>query len=78
MQSPNEKLHATDAQKAPESSMIPSLGLLLATAPFVLGMLAGKAVSESLQAIGQASEEVFRGDRLPVLHFPTQEPTSSP
>lgn len=35
----------------------------------VLGvLLGGKAFFEALQAIGQASEEVFRGDRLPVLN----------
>ena len=44
--------------------------LSLTTGPLLLGVLATKASLEWLQAIGQASEEVFRGDRLPILDFP--------
>ncbi|MBD1924325.1 hypothetical protein H6F77_25110 [Microcoleus sp. FACHB-831] len=44
--------------------------LSLATGPLLLGVLATKALAECLDAAGAASEEVFRGDRLPVLHFP--------
>lgn len=79
MQSPNNKLHnITVDQNAHEWQITPELWLCLATVPFMLGVLGGKAIAESLQAIGQASEEVLRGDRLPVLHFPAQEPASSP
>lgn len=42
-----------------------------ATAPLLVGLLAGKALAELMQDLGQASEEVFRGDRLPVLDFST-------
>lgn len=45
----------------------------LATGPLLLGVLCGKASLKFLQAIGEASEEVFRGDRLPVLQFPKAE-----
>lgn len=48
-----------------------SLLLSLATAPLLVGVLCGKASIKFLQALGEASEEVFRGDRLPVLRFPT-------
>lgn len=41
--------------------------LQLGTATALGVLLGGKAFFETLQAIGQASEEVFRGDRLPVL-----------
>jgi len=41
----------------------------LATAPLLVGLLASKALAELMQDIGQSSEEVFRGDRLPVLDF---------
>ena len=52
---------------------IPSEVLLqLGTGTMVLGLLGSKAVAETLQAIGQASEEVFRGDRLPLLKFPVE------
>lgn len=40
------------------------------TVPMVLGLVGGKAIADALQSLGEASEEIFRGDRLPVLHFP--------
>lgn len=46
--------------------------LQIGTVALVGAVLGGKALGETLQAIGQASEEVFRGDRLPVLKFPTE------
>jgi hypothetical protein len=39
----------------------------LATGPFLLGLVAGRALEHLLQDLGKASEELFRGDRLPVL-----------
>lgn len=42
--------------------------LQLGTATVLVAILGGEAFFETLQAIGQASEEVFRGDRLPVLN----------
>jgi hypothetical protein len=41
--------------------------LSLTTAPVLLGLLGGKAIASVLQTLGQASEEIFRGDRLPVI-----------
>jgi hypothetical protein len=50
---------------------IPQSVLLQAgTGTVLMALLGAKAFSETLQAIGQASEEVFRGDRLPILEFP--------
>jgi hypothetical protein len=50
---------------------IPQSALLqLGTASVLTLLLAEKATAETLQAIGQASEEVFRGERLPILDFP--------
>lgn len=54
------------------------LFLSLATAPLLIGVVAGQAMGTWLQAIGLNSEEVFRGDRLPVLHFPESNPTEDP
>lgn len=42
----------------------------LATAPLLAALLGSKALAEAAQRIGQASEELFRGDRLPVLNQP--------
>lgn len=47
------------------------------TVPMLLGLVGGQAIADGLQSLGQASEEIFRGDRLPVLHFPV-EPTTDP
>lgn len=44
--------------------------LQISTGPVLLALLAGKTAAQTLQAIGEVSEEVFRGDRLPVLKFP--------
>jgi len=59
------------AAGTPATSGIPTEFLLsLAAAPVLLGIVSIQAVGSWLQAAGVASEEVFRGDRLPVLHFP--------
>ncbi|MBD2744488.1 hypothetical protein [Coleofasciculus sp. FACHB-1120] len=72
---PNKKQPST-AEDA-SSSASPEIWLSLATVPMLLGVLGLKAVSELLCAIGQSSEEVFRGDRLPVLHVPNSETPSA-
>lgn len=46
--------------------------LQICTGTVIGAVLGSKALEETLQAIGQASEEVFRGDRLPVLKFPAE------
>ena len=51
---------------------IPQSVILQAGTVSVLTLvLAEKATREALIAVGQASEELFRGERLPVLDFPT-------
>lgn len=50
--------------------------LSLFTVPFVCGLLMVESLGRELLELGQASEEVFRGDRLPILNFP--EPSSDP
>lgn len=47
--------------------------LQISTVPVLAALVAGKAVAETMQAIGQSSEEIFRGDRLPILPFPTED-----
>ena len=50
---------------------IPQSFLLQAgTVSVLMLVLAQKSATETLNAIGKASEEVFRGDRLPILEFP--------
>ena len=57
---------------------IPTHVLLQICTGGVIGVVVGgKALEETLLAIGQASEEVFRGDRLPVLKFPAETEVDS-
>ena len=51
---------------------IPQSVILQAGTVSVLTLvLAEKATREALIALGKASEELFRGERLPILDFPT-------
>ena len=45
----------------------------LATVPVLAGICAARACAEQLPELGDMGEEVFRGDRLPVLRFPKSE-----
>ncbi len=49
-----------------------NLWLSLATAPFLLGYLGVKTASEWLIELGESSEEVFRGERLPIINWPAR------
>ncbi|MCT7951551.1 hypothetical protein NG798_17240 [Ancylothrix sp. C2] len=67
----------------PSSGSIPivedvpaSVLLSLATMPLIVGLWGVKAMGGFLRDLGEASEEVFRGERLPVLHFPQDSPLS--
>ena len=53
---------------------IPQSVILQAGTVSVLTLvLAEKATREALIAVGQASEELFRGERLPILDFPVSK-----
>jgi hypothetical protein len=41
----------------------------LATGPFLCGLVVGKALTQAMLDISRSSEEIFRGDRLPILPF---------
>ncbi|MEM8777919.1 MAG: hypothetical protein AAGF26_03420 [Cyanobacteria bacterium P01_G01_bin.49] len=53
-----------------QSPELMKVWLSLATVPLVGGVLVAHKLAEELSAIGQNSEEIFRGDRLPILNFP--------
>lgn len=56
----------------------PDVAVSLITVPVLGAIVAGHAIAQAVQSVGAISEEIFRGDRLPVLDFvePTQ-PNSS-
>ncbi|WP_414575607.1 hypothetical protein [Anabaena sp. CCY 9402-a] len=47
-----------------------SLLLQIGSASILMLLTTGKMSIKALESIGQASEELFRGDRLPILPFP--------
>lgn len=82
-QSPSSSETTAETTASPSEDFLAQLNIpsdaLIAgmTLPMLLGWYSVRAISEGLQSLGQASEEIFRGDRLPVLHFPV-EPTTDP
>jgi hypothetical protein len=48
----------------------PSILVSLAATPWLAAIVSARMAGEFIEQLGLASEEVFRGDRLPVLHFP--------
>ena len=56
---------------------IPQFFLLqIGTASILLLLITGKTTVRALEAIGEASEELLRGDRLPNLDFPEDSETN--
>ena len=63
---------------AAPSPIIAHVGVSLATMPLLVGVMGGQAIASSLQALGVLSEEIFRGDRLPLLDLsPSTQPPAS-
>lgn len=65
----------SDSQTSPSPQFkMPSDWLIsLATTPILLVLGGSKALVDTVLDLSQASEEVFRGDRLPVLKFPLEQ-----
>ena len=70
MSSYNNKLPETTTANLSSARKPTEFLLSLAVGPLLLGVLATDAIFSWLQTTGINSEEVFRGERLPVLHFP--------
>lgn len=57
-----------DALEAMSRSKVPTTLLLsLGTIPVLAVLIGGKAFLQAMREVGEASEELFRGDRLPIL-----------
>lgn len=50
-----------------QSSSLCNLCLSLITPPFLVSLVVLEGVNKGLTELGKASEEIFRGDRLPIL-----------
>jgi hypothetical protein len=62
---------ASPVGSAPKALVPPELLLSLATAPLLVALVGSKVVAEVVRELGLLSEEIFRGDGLPVLNFPS-------
>ncbi|MTJ51900.1 hypothetical protein FJR38_04040 [Anabaena sp. UHCC 0253] len=51
----------------------PTCLLQMGTVSILMLLIAQKATSEALINLGEATEELFRGDRLPILNFPDDQ-----
>jgi hypothetical protein len=56
-----------------QSSVNPNCWLSLTTIPVILTLNAMESLGHSLIDLGLASEEIFRGSRLPIIYFPDTE-----
>jgi len=54
-----------------------SLLLEIGTASILLLLTTGQVTVNALESLGQASEELFRGDRLPILPFPDDDESTN-
>jgi hypothetical protein len=59
------------------SSLPAAILVSIAAAPVAVALVAARAIGQGLEELGRTSEEIFRGDRLPILHFPA-EPIERP
>ncbi len=66
----SDKQQQAAAFNTDKSVLATELLLSLATGPMLFGILSTQAVFSWLQETGINSEELFRGERLPILHFP--------
>jgi hypothetical protein len=54
----------------------PALIVSLVAPAWTVAIVSLQSGAKLLEQLGVASEEIFRGDRLPVLHFPVTESLS--
>jgi len=50
--------------------MNPQVCLSFVTFPLLVGLSLSRPLTEGIIELGRLSEEIFRGDRLPILPFP--------
>jgi hypothetical protein len=62
-------LAKTHLAKTQPTGILVSLGAV----PLLVGILGARAIAAAMQEMGEASEEIFRGDRLPVLKIASPE-----
>lgn len=69
---PQESMSSTQSSVKVPTALLLSLG----TIPVLALLVGGKAVLQVMREVGEASEEIFRGDRLPILETQDAEKIS--
>ncbi len=77
MESSDPKSSPIDSQTRLNSVFDPEILVGLAVVPVLVGMVGVRAIVDGLQELGSLSEEIFRGDRLPILDFSTSQTPES-
>lgn len=72
MVSPFTKVNSDSTTR--EITVAPEILLGIATIPTLAAILGIRVLLRGLQDVGEASEELFRRDRLPTLTAPTTPP----
>lgn len=73
MESSDPKSFPIDSQTRLRSIIDPEILVGLAVVPVLVSMVGVRAIVDGLQKLGSLSEEIFRGDQLPVLDFSTSQ-----
>ncbi|MDC0834266.1 hypothetical protein CKA32_001570 [Geitlerinema sp. FC II] len=67
-------MEPTPTTSTPRPSLSPvSIALGVATAPILTAVWTSRTVLAALVELGETSEELFRGDRLPMLFYNDDE-----
>lgn len=68
----------TTPEKSSRDNLIAiEVAISLVTVPALVALVGAKALTEAAHSLGQWSEELFRGDRLPLLNVPPSPPSDT-
>ncbi|NJO44240.1 MAG: hypothetical protein HC835_00575 [Oscillatoriales cyanobacterium RM2_1_1] len=70
MQSSPKSFSELESSRPAPNKIASNLMLGMATAPVLCLLTGSQFLGKLLTGLSQSSEDVFRGDRLPLLHFP--------
>jgi hypothetical protein len=66
----NQQLFSQSESNSMPFTVVPCCLLPFGTVSILMLLMVQKATGEALVNLGEVSEELFRGDRLPMLNFP--------
>lgn len=78
MESSDSKSSSIDSLPVLSPLIDPEILVGLAVVPVLVGMIGVRAIADGLQELGSLSEEIFRGDRLPVLDISNSQNSEHP